>query len=66
VIKKIPEKHSAWKTTEKFKLLGIHFNLYKEDTTLENFGEQIKKVNNILIAYRDLAYIGRITVSRNF
>ena len=43
---------------------GIHFNLYKEDKTFENYGEQIKKVNNILSswAYRDLTYFGRITV----
>jgi hypothetical protein len=40
--------HSAWNTTGKFKLLGIHFNLYKEDKTLEKFGEQIKEVKNIL------------------
>jgi hypothetical protein len=40
--------HSAWNTTGKIKLLGIHFNLYKEEKTLEIFGEKIKKVKNIL------------------
>jgi hypothetical protein len=35
------EKHLAWNTSGKLKLLGIHFNLYKEDKTLENFGEKI-------------------------
>ena len=44
----LPEKHLAWNTSGKFKLLGIHFNLYKEDKTLENFGEKIKKVKNSL------------------
>jgi hypothetical protein len=39
----LPEKHLAWNTSGTFKLLGIHFNLYKEDKTLENFGEKIKK-----------------------
>jgi hypothetical protein len=54
----------AWNTSGKFKLLWIHFNLYKEDKTLTNFGEKIKKIKNILSswAYRDLTYIGRITV----
>jgi hypothetical protein len=42
------KKHLAWNTSGKFKLLGIHFNLYKEDKTLENFGEKIKKVKNSL------------------
>jgi hypothetical protein len=62
--KLLPEKHLVWNTSGKFKLLGIHFNLYKEDKTFENYGEKIKKVKNILSswAYRDLTYIGRITV----
>ena len=60
----LPEKHIAWNTSGKFKLLEIHFNIYKEDKTLENFGEKIRKIKNILSswAYRDLTYIGRITV----
>ena len=60
----LPEKHLAWNTSGKFKLLEIHFNLYKEDKTLENFGEKIKRVKNILSSwpYSDLTYIGRITV----
>jgi hypothetical protein len=37
------KKHLAWNTSGKFKLLGIHFNFYKEDKTLENVGEKIKK-----------------------
>ena len=59
--------HSAWNTTGKIKLLGIHFNLYKEDNTLETFGEKIKKGKEYLklIAYRDLTHIGRIAVSWN-
>jgi hypothetical protein len=60
----LPVKHLAWNTSGKFKLLGIHFNLYKEDKTFENYGEKIKKVKNIFSswAYRDLTYFGRITV----
>ena len=46
--KLLPEKHLSWNTSGKFKLLGIHFNLYKEDKTFENYGEKIKKVKNIL------------------
>ena len=62
----LPEKHLAWNTSGKFKLLGIHFNFYKEDKTLENFGEKIKKVKNSLSswAYRDLTYFGRITAMK--
>jgi hypothetical protein len=33
--KLLPEKHLVWNTSGKFKLLGIHFNLYKEDKTFE-------------------------------
>jgi hypothetical protein len=47
----LPEKHLAWNTSGKFKLLGIHFNFYKEDKTLENFGEKIKKVKNSLSSW---------------
>jgi len=31
--KLLPEKHLSGNTSGKFKLLGIHFNLYKEDKT---------------------------------
>jgi hypothetical protein len=31
--KLLPKKHLVWNTSGKFKLLGIHFNLYKEDKT---------------------------------
>ena len=61
----LPEKkHLAWNTSGKFKLLGIHFNVYKEDQTLENFGAKIKKDKEYLtlMAYRDLNYIGQITL----
>ena len=62
----LPEKHLAWNTSGKFKLLGIHFNFYKEDKTLVNFGEKIKKVKNSLSSwvYRDLTYFGRITAMK--
>jgi len=58
------KKHLSWNTSGKFKLLGVLFNLFKEDKTFENYGQKIKKVKNILRswAYRDLTYIGRITV----
>jgi hypothetical protein len=53
VIQKCYQKnHLAWNTSGKFKLLGIHFNLYKEDKTLENFGEKIKKIKNILSSWQ--------------
>ena len=64
--KLLPVKHLGWNTSGKFKLLGIHFNLYKEDKTFENYGEKIKKVKNIFSSWayscRDLTYFGRITV----
>ena len=56
--------HLAGNTSGKFKVLGIHFNLYKEDKVFLNFSEKIKKVKNSLSpwTYRDLTYIVRITV----
>jgi hypothetical protein len=36
-------KHLSENTSGKFKVLGIYFNLYKEDKTVKNFSENIKK-----------------------
>ena len=61
--KLLPEKHLAWNTFGKFKLLGIHFNLYKEEKTFEILVKM--RVMNILSswAYMDLTY-RQITVIR--
>jgi hypothetical protein len=51
------KKHLAWNTSGKLKFLGIHFNLYKEDNTLENFGDKkIKKIKNILSSWHTGIY----------
>jgi hypothetical protein len=44
--------------------LGISFNLSKSDKTLENFTEKVQSVKKILNlwSYRDLTYIGKVTV----
>jgi hypothetical protein len=44
--------------------LGISFNLSESDKTLENFTEKVQSVKNILNlwSYRDLTYIGKVTV----
>jgi hypothetical protein len=36
-------KHLSENTSGKFKVLGIHFNIYKEDKTFKNFSENIIK-----------------------
>jgi hypothetical protein len=44
--------------------LGISFNLSESDKTLENFTEKVQSVKKILNlwSYRDLTYIGKVTV----
>jgi hypothetical protein len=37
-------QHLSWNFSEKFKLLGISFNLSESDKTLENFTEKGKSV----------------------
>ena len=49
--KLLPEKHLAWNTSGNLKLLLIHFNLNRENKTLENVGEEIIKIKNILSSW---------------
>jgi hypothetical protein len=44
--------------------LGISFNFSESDKTLENFTEKVQSVKKILNlwSYRDLTYIGNVTV----
>jgi hypothetical protein len=60
----LPDKHLSWNFSAKFKLLGITFNLSESDKTLGNFTEKVQSVKNILNlwSYRDLTYIGKVTV----
>ena len=60
----LPDKHLSWNFSGKFKLLGISFNLSESDKTLENFTEKVQSVKKILNlwSYRDLTYIGKVTV----
>ena len=62
--KLLPEKKLSWNYTGKFKLLGICFDLFQEDKTLINFTEKVQKVKHLLNTwcYRELTYIGKITV----
>ena len=63
----LPEKkHLAWNTSEKFKLLGIYFNLYKRDKAFETFSEKIKQnVKNTLSSWacRDIKNNGYENIS---
>ena len=60
----LPDKHLSGIFSRKFKLLGIIFNLPESDKTLGNFTEKVQSVKKILNlwSYRDLAYIGKVTV----
>jgi hypothetical protein len=62
--KLLPELNLSSNFSGKFKLLGIHFDLLQKDKTLINFTEKIKSIKGLLNTwcYRELTYIGRITV----
>ena len=59
-------KHLSWNFSGKFKLLGITFNLSESDKTLGNFTEKVQSVKTILNlwSYRNLTYIGKVTVNK--
>ena len=63
----LPEKNLNWNQSGKFKLLGIKFDLFSEDKTLINFNEKIAKIKSLLNSwvYRDLTYMGKITVIKS-
>ena len=63
----MPEKNLHWNQTGKFKLLGIKFDFFQEDKTLLNFENKIDKIDNLLNSwiYKDLTYIGKITVIKS-
>ena len=65
--KLLPELNLNWNQSGKFKLLGISFNLFAEDKTLFNYEEKIGKIRSLLNSwiYRDLTYIGKITVIKS-
>ena len=60
----MPELNLSWNFSGKFKLLDIHFDLLQKDKTFINFTEKIKSMKGLLNTwcYRELTYIGRITV----
>ena len=65
--KLLPEKGSAWNLTGRLKLLGMIYDLSQEDKTVCNFTDKIKNIKDLLKtwAYRELIYMGRITVLKN-
>jgi hypothetical protein len=60
----LPELNLSWNFSGKLKLLDIHFDLLQKDKTLINFTKKIKSMKGLLNTwcYRELTYIGRITV----
>ncbi len=60
----LPHKSLKWNHAGRFKLLGIWFELAKVDKTICNFYDKIKTIKSLLNTwtYRELTYIGRITV----
>ena len=65
--KLLPNVKLNWNQTGKFKLLGIKFDIFQEDKTLINFEEKIEKIKTLLNSwhYRDLTYLGKITVIKS-
>lgn len=63
----LPGKNLQWNQSGNFKLLGIKFELFEENKTLLNFVEKIQKVKTLLDAwnYRNLTYLGKITVIKS-
>ena len=65
--KLLPNQNLTWNQSGKFKLLGIKYELFEENKTLINFEEKIVKIKALLNSwiYRDLTYIGKITVIKS-
>ena len=63
----MPEVNLKWNQNGKFKLLGISFDLFANDKTLANFKNNIDKIKYLLNSwiYRDLTYVGKITVIKS-
>ncbi len=62
-----PNIDLKWNRDGKFKLLGIDFDLSCEEKTLSNFYTKIEKIKSLLNSwiYRDLTYVGKITVIKS-
>ncbi len=62
-----PEINIKWNRNGKFKLLGIDFDFTCEDKTKINFSKKIEKIKSLLNSwiYRDLTYVGKITVIKS-
>jgi hypothetical protein len=60
----LSDKQLSWNFSGKLKLLGITFNLSESDKTLRNITEKVQLLKTILHlwSYRDLTYIGKVTV----
>ena len=57
-------KPLLWNLTGKFKLLGINYNLQKENYLLENYQNNIKSITRILNSwcFRNVSLIGKVTI----
>lgn len=62
-----PDKNLNWNETGKFKLLGIKFDMHKDDITSVNYSEKIAKIKSLLNTWtlRDLTLLGKITVIKS-
>ena len=65
--KLLPNKNLNWNQSGQFKILGIKFDLFNPDKTVINFQEKIEKIKSLLNSwvYRDLTYMGKITVIKS-
>jgi hypothetical protein len=65
----LPGEKLKWNQSGKFKLLGygINYDLFTEDKTAINFKQKIEKIKKLLNSwiYRDLTYMGKITVIKS-
>ena len=65
----LPGEKLKWNQSGKFKLLGygINYDLFTEDKTAINFKQKIEIIKTLLNSwiYRDLTYIGKITVIKS-
>ena len=63
----LPNLKLKWNKTGKFKSLGINFDLFAKDKTKINFEQKLEKVKSLLNSwiYRDLTYLGKITVIKS-
>jgi len=63
----LPDKKFIWIHNGKFKLLGIQFDLFAIDKTLQNLSNAVMKIKQVLKdwTYRNLSLLGKITVIKS-